>query len=190
MCQGEEISRQAVSSWSPRRKKPLCLSSTLGTRELSFCLSSLSGRRVSCGAGIGWCDDWALMGRVSSVTRVRQEVWTVLMFSDFARCQSSQPTLLWSFCSVFFSFPRAELPCLPVLSCQADNSIKKFQNTTDYVKHARIFLSKSLFKKSLSLFIPHFKFKALMCCDRSASVLGGSPWRFLILISFMFWNKL
>ena len=112
MGQGEEISRQekVVSSWSGSGGKSLFVCPQRSGQEAQVFASSLSGRLVSWGAGIGRCDDWALMGRVSSVTGVRQEVWTVLMFRDSLLAASHHNQHSWSHSFCFISSQLSLVP--------------------------------------------------------------------------------
>ena len=80
-------------------------------------------------------DDWALMGRVSSVTRVRQEVWTVLMFWDSLLAASHHNQHSWShfYCFVFSRLslvPKVSLSPCPLMSRQTMHP----QNTMNHVK--------------------------------------------------------
>ena len=144
MGQGEEILRQekVVSSWSGSGGKSLFVCPQRSGQEAQVFASSLSGRLVSWGAGIGRCDDWALMGRVSSVTGVRQEVWTVLMFWDSLLPVITTNTLdPISFVLSSLSFHSCLVslfPCPHVHSCKATNTPTKYnemcQTWTVYLK--------------------------------------------------------
>ena len=136
MGQGEEISRQekVVSSWSGSGGKSLFVCPQRSGQEAQVFASSLSGRLVSWGAGIGRCDDWALMGRVSSVTGVRQEVWTVLMFRDSLLAASHHNQHSWSHSFCFIS---SQLSLVPSFLIPMSTRVKANNTSTKYNKMCR-----------------------------------------------------
>ena len=197
MCQGEEISRQerkAVSSWSPEEKASLFVLNARDKRaEFLQVLSPAASCHGALASGDVMTEPWWVVYHLSPECRARSlNCFNVFRLS--ARCQSSQPTLaiLWIpfvLSSILSPSCLASLsPCPLIMSWkQYNHKIQRLCQTDSHCIESLVGSSKI---PEPYLFLQHFKFEALMYCDRSESVLGGSPWRFLILISFMFWNKL